>query len=255
MRKAIVTKFNTDQQRLSMTINNVSRLETQCFLPTTRYTTIPDQRYGPLYIVFSILGLRDLGQEAVIVSDTRGIGKVHLSSRVVVGRINKRTAIYEIRYCLIIGKRQFELAVSASSFNNQFCAIVFYLQVFLQFPAMQLLYKTTIILFVGVMVYNDTPPKIKVTCDCENCNEKTEKDEEENTTPALYKEDSDGDGNRTICARDRDFNDQTFPSVCHMLCYNRCLILKRSAVKINNTKKYVVNAFRNNYYKLRDGKC
>ncbi|XP_076221432.1 uncharacterized protein LOC116429229 isoform X2 [Nomia melanderi] len=99
----------------------------------------------------------------------------------------------------------------------------------------------------------------EVACDCQHCDEEAkdeiqEKDEEA-TTPALYKEDSDGDGNRIICARDRDFNDRTFPSVCHMLCYNRCLILRRSTVIENSTKRNVVTAYRNNYYKLRDGAC
>ncbi|KZC11533.1 hypothetical protein WN55_02815 [Dufourea novaeangliae] len=109
------------------------------------------------------------------------------------------------------------------------------------------------------MVHYATLSENEAHCNCEYCNKETENDAEgENegaTTPALYNEDSDGDGNRTICARDRDFNDRTFPSICHMLCYNRCLILRLSTFEENNTKKHIVNAYRNNYYKLRNGEC
>ncbi|KOX75269.1 hypothetical protein WN51_13310 [Melipona quadrifasciata] len=111
---------------------------------------------------------------------------------------------------------------------------------------------------VVVATHTHTPTENEPTCNCDHCNNQTveAKEENENTTSTLlYKEDSDGDGSRTICARDRDFNDRTFPSVCHMLCYNRCLILRLSAVTENDTKKYVAIAYRNNYYKLRDGKC
>ncbi|XP_054008692.1 uncharacterized protein LOC128892341 [Hylaeus anthracinus] len=123
---------------------------------------------------------------------------------------------------------------------------------------MRLLYKTALLLLVAGMVYSNTSSKIEPTCDCTYCYNKNENDteyEDEHITPKLYKEDSDGDGNRTICARDREFNDRTFPSVCHMLCYNRCLILRLSTVKDSKTEINVVIAFRNNYYKLRDGKC
>ncbi|XP_076243298.1 uncharacterized protein LOC143184732 [Calliopsis andreniformis] len=123
---------------------------------------------------------------------------------------------------------------------------------------MKLLCKTILILLAIIMTHSDTLPKNEAHCDCVHCNEETEYNTEEsneNTTPALYKEDADGNGNRTICARDRDFNDRTFSSVCHMLCYNRCLILRYSTVKENHKKKHVVRAYRNNYYKLRDGEC
>lgn len=75
--------------------------------------------------------------------------------------------------------------------------------------------------------------------------------EEETTTHArevMYDEDSDDDGNRTICARNRDFNDRTFPSVCHMLCYNHCTRYRIVAVKTNDVKKYVVIAYRPSKY-------
>ena len=124
---------------------------------------------------------------------------------------------------------------------------------------MKLSYPTIIILLAVTMAYSDTPSKNEPMCNCDYCDDETKNNIEEknkNTTiPALYKEDKDGDGNLTICARDRDFNDRTFPTVCHMLCYNRCLILRLSTVKENNMEKHVVIAFRNNYYKLRDGGC
>ncbi|XP_032679419.1 uncharacterized protein LOC116847932 [Odontomachus brunneus] len=101
-----------------------------------------------------------------------------------------------------------------------------------------------------------------IMCNCEHCDEEKmigseEKTEEETTTPAwrvMYKEDSDGDGNRTICAMDRDFNNRTFPSICHMLCYNHCTRY-RVEVEGNDAKKHVLVAYRMNYYKLRDGAC
>lgn len=70
---------------------------------------------------------------------------------------------------------------------------------------------------------------------------------EETTTPAwpgMYDEDSDGDGNRTICARDRDLNDRTFSSVCDMFCYNHCTKFRMVEVIENKIKKYVTIAHR-----------
>ncbi|XP_017792617.1 PREDICTED: uncharacterized protein LOC108574519 isoform X2 [Habropoda laboriosa] len=117
---------------------------------------------------------------------------------------------------------------------------------------MQSSYKA-IIISVAVCAYE--PPKDDPPCSCEHCNTVTKSDKEDDKKLKMYEEDSDGDGNYTICARDRDFNDRTFPNVCHMLCFNRCLILRYSTVTVNNTKKYAANAYRNNYYKLRDGGC
>ncbi|XP_043528944.1 uncharacterized protein LOC122538709 isoform X2 [Frieseomelitta varia] len=121
-------------------------------------------------------------------------------------------------------------------------------------------YRAIILLLVVVTTHTHTPTENEPTCNCDHCNDEVvtveAKEGNENTTvKLLYKEDSDGDGDRTICARDRDFNDRTFSSVCHMLCYNRCLILRLSTVTENDTKKYVAIAYRNNYYKLRDGEC
>lgn len=89
------------------------------------------------------------------------------------------------------------------------------------------------------------------------------------------REDSDRDGSRTICARDRDHEDQTFPSVCHMMCYNRCTEFHRKnqdgvdrvfiyrTSKINIHKDLIQNSQFNiltvhnlsDYYKLHDGPC
>ena len=109
------------------------------------------------------------------------------------------------------------------------------------------------LVLVVVTTHTRTTTKNEPTCNCDHCNDEVEtveaKEGNENTSTStsklLYKEDSDGDGNRTICARDRDFNDRIFPSVCHMLCYNRCLILRLSTVTENDTKKYVAIAYRN----------
>ena len=110
-------------------------------------------------------------------------------------------------------------------------------------------YAVLCVVLAVTMAYSDTSSKNEPMCNCDYCDDETENNIEEknkNTTiPALYKEDKDGDGNLTICARDRDFNDRTFPSVCHMLCYNRCLILRLSTVKENSMEKPVVIAFRN----------
>lgn len=97
-----------------------------------------------------------------------------------------------------------------------------------------------------------TPSKDDPPCDCDHCIDdvKVKVDESKgnrnvSALQLLHKEDSDGDGNLAICARNREFNDRTFPSVCHMLCYNRCLILRISTVTVNDTIKHVVRAFRN----------
>lgn len=89
-------------------------------------------------------------------------------------------------------------------------------------------------------------------CNCEHCDEEKVIGLEEETTihtrQVTYEKDSDDDGNRTICARDRDFNDRTFPSVCHMLCYNHCTRYRMMAVKKNDVKKYVVIAYRSSKF-------
>ncbi|XP_076289222.1 uncharacterized protein LOC143213352 [Lasioglossum baleicum] len=124
---------------------------------------------------------------------------------------------------------------------------------------MRLLHRSCIFFLIVGLGHNIMSSENEASCDCEQCNGDAENDVEETDKiakiPALYKEDRDGDGNRTICARDREFNDRTFPSVCHMLCYNRCLILRLSTVTENGLQKNIVIAYRNNYYKLRDGEC
>ncbi|XP_020280117.1 uncharacterized protein LOC109852921 [Pseudomyrmex gracilis] len=106
----------------------------------------------------------------------------------------------------------------------------------------------------GLRLATDVDDKNACNCD-ESCDEERVIGlEEETTTHVMYKEDDDGDGNRTICARNRDFNDRTFPSVCHMFCYNHCTRYRILTVEMNDTK-YVVAAYRPNYYKLKDGEC
>ncbi|KAL0117675.1 hypothetical protein PUN28_008823 [Cardiocondyla obscurior] len=95
-----------------------------------------------------------------------------------------------------------------------------------------------------------------VACNCEHCDEERVISlEKQATTQATYKKDSNNDGNRIICARDRSFNDRTFPNVCYMVCYNRCTRYRIVEVKENDIKKHVVVAYRPTYYKVRDGAC
>ncbi|XP_076652001.1 uncharacterized protein LOC143358610 [Halictus rubicundus] len=124
---------------------------------------------------------------------------------------------------------------------------------------MRIFHRACILLLIVGLGRNSMSTENEASCNCEQCNDNVENDKEETDKnakiPELYKEDRDGDGNRTICARDYKLNNRTFPSVCHMLCYNRCLILRLSAVTENGLQKNVVIAYRNNYYKLRDGEC
>lgn len=87
-----------------------------------------------------------------------------------------------------------------------------------------------------------------IMCNCEHCDEeKVIGSEEETTTPAsqiMYEEDSDDDGDRTICATDRDFNHLTFPSICHMLCYNHCTRYRVVEVERNDAKKHILGVYR-----------
>ena len=94
------------------------------------------------------------------------------------------------------------------------------------------------------------------SCDCDDCeaskviaiedsdntNDRDSGDlTEENT---LYTEDLDGDGNRTICARDRDIDDRSFPSMCHMICHNNCSRYRIWIYTEKMEKKYIASVFR-----------
>lgn len=91
-----------------------------------------------------------------------------------------------------------------------------------------------------------------IACNCEHCDEAKVIGLGEETTTLAWQveEDSDDDGNRTICARDRDFNDRTFPSVCHMLCYNHCTRYRMVAVEKTDVKKYISIAYRPSEYRV-----
>lgn len=102
------------------------------------------------------------------------------------------------------------------------------------------------------------------TCDCKYCDEKATTidptGEKEMTTivpneKENKKESNVGDGDETICARDRDFPDKTFPSVCHMLCHNQCTRYRGALLEKENGKRLVAVAYRTNYYILWDGPC
>ncbi|XP_008556420.1 uncharacterized protein LOC103577525 [Microplitis demolitor] len=88
-------------------------------------------------------------------------------------------------------------------------------------------------------------------------NEKIGNDDDNETSleyQLVLKEDLDGDGIFTICARDRDHEDRSFPSICHMLCHNSCTEFNAKENKESNGT-YDVMAYRTNYYKLHDGPC
>ncbi|XP_046613151.1 uncharacterized protein LOC124301780 [Neodiprion virginianus] len=95
-------------------------------------------------------------------------------------------------------------------------------------------------------------------CKCDHCEEQNS--EEIRKQDALAElpfnmEDSDGDGSRIICARDRDLEDKTFPSICHMLCENRCTRFNVTEKISGSLKRVIATAYRTNYYKLHDGQC
>lgn len=93
-------------------------------------------------------------------------------------------------------------------------------------------------------------------CNCEHCaegkviglekNESSEQEEEE---------DADQDGDRTICARNRSFHDRSFPSVCHMLCYNRCTSYRVWPIKLDGNDKFIAAAKRNRMSHFLNHKC
>ncbi|KAK0086714.1 hypothetical protein PV325_002668 [Microctonus aethiopoides] len=100
-------------------------------------------------------------------------------------------------------------------------------------------------------------------CSCKHCEgSKVVSIQEDNSVENIMSteenlmliEDSDGDGSETICARERDHEDRSFPSICHMYCYNACTEFN---VRVNSEQNgtYDVMAYRTNYYKLHDGPC
>lgn len=92
------------------------------------------------------------------------------------------------------------------------------------------------------------------SCNCDHCDEKKvtsiETNETVDETDGMNVEDADGDGNRTICARDRDEEDRSFSSVCRMLCHNSCTRYRIWIYLENNVKKYTAFAFRTSEYLL-----
>ncbi|KAK2585128.1 hypothetical protein KPH14_008636 [Odynerus spinipes] len=131
---------------------------------------------------------------------------------------------------------------------------------------MGLSFVTNLFVLVLVMlcVSSSPVPYENVTCDCKYCEEKATTidpvGEKEMTTivpdeKASKKGSNSGDGDETICARDRDLPDKTFPSVCHMLCHNQCTRYRGALLEKENTTRRVPLAYRTNYYLLWDGPC
>ncbi|XP_011499567.1 PREDICTED: uncharacterized protein LOC105363533 [Ceratosolen solmsi marchali] len=63
------------------------------------------------------------------------------------------------------------------------------------------------------------------------------------------------DGNRTICGSDRDIGNRTFPSICHMMCYNNCTRYNSRKLVQDDKELVHLTASRDNFYKLHDGAC
>ncbi|XP_015183540.1 PREDICTED: uncharacterized protein LOC107070146 [Polistes dominula] len=106
-----------------------------------------------------------------------------------------------------------------------------------------------------------------LTCDCNHCDEMNMKNtidlkekEMTTTTPIITDEKKTNekeinDDGTIICARDRDLEDKTFPSMCHMLCYNQCTRFRIATQKHKNITRFINAIYRTNYYKLWDGPC
>ncbi|OXU30788.1 hypothetical protein TSAR_009685 [Trichomalopsis sarcophagae] len=99
-----------------------------------------------------------------------------------------------------------------------------------------------------------TPPETTTTtdepdsrCNCDdNC--PTSKviglDKSEKTTAQVFDEDEDEDGELTICARSRDSDDRTFPTICHMMCFNGCTKFRVYKTMHDNKEVSHVAAYR-----------
>ncbi|XP_051175006.1 uncharacterized protein LOC127290470 [Leptopilina boulardi] len=109
---------------------------------------------------------------------------------------------------------------------------------------MHLLYLVSIFALVTSIVGEN--------CDCKQCDaNKVIGLENDNES----EEDTDNDGNRIICARDRDYDDRSFPSICHMRCFNRCTRFGLQTLDDSDEDIKVYALYRTNYYKLHDGEC
>lgn len=147
---------------------------------------------------------------------------------------------------------------------------------------MELSFVTVVVILVTPRVFSTPIPMEReevVSCDCDYCEEKVttiDPAEEKKMTRIVEDDkgskrrsnadgnddgdddgdlDGNGNGDETICARDRDFPDKTFPSVCHMLCHNQCTLYRGALLEKKNTTRPVALAYRTNYYLLWDGPC
>lgn len=82
-------------------------------------------------------------------------------------------------------------------------------------------------------------------CDCKQCEANNVIGLENNNGS---EEDSNGDGNKTICARDRDYDDRSFPSICHMRCLNKCTSFGLQTFNTNNGKIQFFAIYRTSEY-------
>ncbi|XP_058788672.1 uncharacterized protein LOC131662779 [Phymastichus coffea] len=71
----------------------------------------------------------------------------------------------------------------------------------------------------------------------------------------VLQEDSDKDGDPTICASSREMKHRTFHSVCHMMCHNSCTTFRLFRMMRGDKKVSFIASYRNNFYKLHDGAC
>ncbi|KAI4495330.1 hypothetical protein M0804_001531 [Polistes exclamans] len=132
-----------------------------------------------------------------------------------------------------------------------------------------IIFPFVVLAIIVLCVSSSSPIKENIfTCDCNHCDDEKKKNtidfrEKEMTTTIVpdgktsEKESNGGGngGNGTICARDRDFEDKTFSSMCHMLCHNKCTRFHITTQKHKNITRFINGIYRTNYYKLWDGPC
>ena len=110
------------------------------------------------------------------------------------------------------------------------------------------------VVFVGATEISTTQTMVYPynRCNCDNrCSEtkviglkSNGVDDTKGTRQLLLEEDADMDGDRTICARNREMIDLTFPSLCHMMCVNSCSSFRLRKVTYDNRVVQVTAIFR-----------
>lgn len=155
--------------------------------------------------------------------------------------------------------------VSSKYYNKTYYSFFFFFFLYL----FQLLFLVFFICyFLSTVSFREVYPiidnvenngSIDEACNCDHCfktNEEAEigGGEIPSSVVHLLKEDADGDGRQIICARARDLPDHSFPSVCHMLCHNRCTRFNVVEVTEGSVKSRHVTAYRTSkLMKIKEG--